>query len=84
MPNPEIEALLADQSFVPPTIDKDDSHFIEKLDALKIYMISKQMAFEDLIQLFHSFNFAKIPGLEIRPARPPAQFALGELQILNQ
>ncbi|KAA6397871.1 MAG: hypothetical protein EZS28_006599, partial [Streblomastix strix] len=25
----------------------------------------------------------QIPGLEIRPARPPAQFALGELRFLN-
>ncbi|KAA6369114.1 MAG: hypothetical protein EZS28_035360 [Streblomastix strix] len=34
MSKPEIKAFLADQSFVPPTFDKDDPRFIEKLDAL--------------------------------------------------
>ncbi|KAA6365966.1 MAG: uridine kinase, partial [Streblomastix strix] len=34
-----IKGLFADQGFVPPTFDKDDPSFIEKLDALKIYMI---------------------------------------------
>ncbi|KAA6384755.1 MAG: hypothetical protein EZS28_019716, partial [Streblomastix strix] len=33
--------------------------------------------------VFHGFDFAKIPGLEIRLARPPTQFALGELRFLN-
>ncbi|KAA6376915.1 MAG: hypothetical protein EZS28_027557 [Streblomastix strix] len=56
MPKPEIEAFLADQGFVPPTFDKDDPRFIEKLDALKIYMIGKQMAFEDLTQRFPAMN----------------------------
>ncbi|KAA6309494.1 MAG: hypothetical protein EZS28_056500, partial [Streblomastix strix] len=56
MPKPEIEAFLADQGFVPRTFDKDDPHFIEKLDALKIYMIGKQMAFEDLTQRFPAMN----------------------------
>ncbi|KAA6384908.1 MAG: hypothetical protein EZS28_019562, partial [Streblomastix strix] len=56
MPKPEIEAFLADQGFVPPTFDKDDPHFIEKLDVLKIYVIGKQMAFEDLTQRFPAMN----------------------------
>ncbi|KAA6365054.1 MAG: hypothetical protein EZS28_039419, partial [Streblomastix strix] len=56
MPKPEIEAFLADQGFVPPTFDKDDPRFIEKLDALKLYMVSKQMAFEDLTQRFPAMN----------------------------
>ncbi|KAA6371110.1 MAG: hypothetical protein EZS28_033364 [Streblomastix strix] len=56
MPKPEIEAFLADQGFVPPTFDKDDPHFIEKLDALKIFMVGKQMAFEDLGQSFPAMN----------------------------
>ncbi|KAA6357863.1 MAG: hypothetical protein EZS28_046610 [Streblomastix strix] len=56
MPKPEIEAFLADQGFVPPTFDKDDPRFIEKLDALKLYMLSKQMAFEDLTQRFPAMN----------------------------
>ncbi|KAA6400222.1 MAG: hypothetical protein EZS28_004251 [Streblomastix strix] len=56
MPKPEIEAFLADQGFNPPTFDKDDPRFIEKLDALKLYMVSKQMAFEDLTQRFPAMN----------------------------
>ncbi|KAA6387859.1 MAG: hypothetical protein EZS28_016611, partial [Streblomastix strix] len=56
MSRPEIEAFLADQGFVPPTFDKDDPRFIEKLDALKLYMLSKQMAFEDLTQRFPAMN----------------------------
>ncbi|KAA6386772.1 MAG: hypothetical protein EZS28_017699, partial [Streblomastix strix] len=56
MPRPEIEAILTDQGFVPPTFDKNDPHFIEKLDALKIYMIGKQMAYEDLSQRFPAMN----------------------------
>ncbi|KAA6398340.1 MAG: hypothetical protein EZS28_006136, partial [Streblomastix strix] len=56
MPKPEIGAFLADQGFAPPTFDKDDPSFIEKLDALKIYMIGKQMAFEDLTQRFPAMN----------------------------
>ncbi|KAA6387986.1 MAG: hypothetical protein EZS28_016488 [Streblomastix strix] len=56
MPKPEIEAFLAEQSFVSPTFDMDDPHFIEKLDALKIYMISEQLAFEDLNQRFPAMN----------------------------
>ncbi|KAA6384973.1 MAG: hypothetical protein EZS28_019501 [Streblomastix strix] len=56
MPKPEIEIFLADQGFVPPTFDKDDPRFIEKLDALKLYMLSKQMTFEDLTQRFPAMN----------------------------
>ncbi|KAA6403401.1 MAG: hypothetical protein EZS28_001083, partial [Streblomastix strix] len=56
MLKPEIEAFLADQGFVPPTFDKDDPRFIEKLDALKLYMLSKQKAFEDLTQRFPAMN----------------------------
>ncbi|KAA6393843.1 MAG: hypothetical protein EZS28_010633 [Streblomastix strix] len=53
---PEIEAFLADQGFVPSTFDMNDPRFIEKLDALKLYMLSKQMAFEDLTQRFPAMN----------------------------
>ncbi|KAA6358758.1 MAG: hypothetical protein EZS28_045715, partial [Streblomastix strix] len=56
MPKPEIEAFLADQGFVPSTFDKDDPQFIEKLDALKIYMIGKQLVFKDLSQRFPAMN----------------------------
>ncbi|KAA6384179.1 MAG: hypothetical protein EZS28_020294 [Streblomastix strix] len=56
MPKPEIGDFLADQGFVPLTFDKGDHHFIEKLDAFKIYMICQQMAFEDLTQRFPAMN----------------------------
>ncbi|KAA6356034.1 MAG: hypothetical protein EZS28_048439, partial [Streblomastix strix] len=56
MPKLEIQAFLADYGLVPPTFDKDDPHFIEKLDVLKIYMVGKQMAFEDLIKKFPAMN----------------------------
>ncbi|KAA6365145.1 MAG: hypothetical protein EZS28_039329 [Streblomastix strix] len=56
MPKPEIEAFLADQGFVPKTFDMDDPRFIEQLDELKLYMLSKQMAFEDLTQRFTAVN----------------------------
>ncbi|KAA6368967.1 MAG: hypothetical protein EZS28_035506 [Streblomastix strix] len=48
--------LLADLGFVPPTFYKDDPRFIEKLDAPKLYMFGKQMAFEDLTQRFPAMN----------------------------
>ncbi|KAA6358804.1 MAG: hypothetical protein EZS28_045669, partial [Streblomastix strix] len=38
------------------TFDNDDPCFVEKLDALKIYMIDKQMAFENLTQRFLAIN----------------------------
>ncbi|KAA6375519.1 MAG: hypothetical protein EZS28_028956 [Streblomastix strix] len=56
MPKPEIEAFLADQGFVPPTFDNGDPRFMDMLDALKLYMLSKQMAFEDLTQRFPAMN----------------------------
>ncbi|KAA6371419.1 MAG: hypothetical protein EZS28_033054 [Streblomastix strix] len=51
-PRHEIEAFLADQGFAPLIFDKDDPCFIEKLDTLKLYVLSKQMAYEDLTQKF--------------------------------
>ncbi|KAA6382619.1 MAG: hypothetical protein EZS28_021855 [Streblomastix strix] len=56
MPKPEIEAFLAKQSFVAPMFDKGDPRFKEKLVALKLYILSKQMAFEDLTQRFPAMN----------------------------
>ncbi|KAA6359493.1 MAG: hypothetical protein EZS28_044979 [Streblomastix strix] len=56
MPKPEIKAFLADQSFVPRIFEKDNRRFIEKLDAFKFYMLSKQIAFEDLILRFLTMN----------------------------
>ncbi|KAA6401003.1 MAG: hypothetical protein EZS28_003470 [Streblomastix strix] len=56
MSKPEIEAFLADQGFDPPIFDKDNPRFIEKLNALKQYMLSKQMAFEDQTQRFPMMN----------------------------
>ncbi|KAA6373251.1 MAG: hypothetical protein EZS28_031222, partial [Streblomastix strix] len=58
MPQPEIETFLADQGFVPPTFDKDEPHFIEKLDSFKIYMIGKQMTYVDLIRRFSAMKIA--------------------------
>ncbi|KAA6386266.1 MAG: hypothetical protein EZS28_018203 [Streblomastix strix] len=55
-PSPEIQAFLADQSFVPPTFDKDDPRFMAKLDGLKLYILSKQMAFVDIMQRFSAMN----------------------------
>ncbi|KAA6395834.1 MAG: hypothetical protein EZS28_008634 [Streblomastix strix] len=56
MPRPEIEACLAEQSIVPPTFEKYDPRYMKKQDAFKIYVLSKQMAFEDLIQRFPAIN----------------------------
>ncbi|KAA6396025.1 MAG: hypothetical protein EZS28_008444 [Streblomastix strix] len=54
--------LLTDQGFIPPTFDRNDSRFMKKLDALQLYMLSKQMAFKDLTQRFPALNntFSKI------------------------
>ncbi|KAA6390272.1 MAG: hypothetical protein EZS28_014203 [Streblomastix strix] len=56
IPRLEIEAFLADQGLISPTFDKDEPRFIEKLDALKLYKLSKKMTFEDLSQRFPAMN----------------------------
>ncbi|KAA6397520.1 MAG: hypothetical protein EZS28_006949, partial [Streblomastix strix] len=65
----------ADQGFVPPTFDKDDPRFIEKLDALKLYMLSKQMKYEDLTQRF--------PAMISTFSKPETQQKMTYAQVAN-